>query len=368
MAEVLEEKKIYGCTVETYKKVASGKKALVYCVSVKAAKETAQQFTDNGYPADVIYGKMKKHERETIMEKFRRGEITVLTSCDILSEGIDVPDCEVAILLRKTKSLTVYIQQAMRAMRYMQDKTAIIIDHVGNILEHDLPFADRTWTLEEKDKKNEKEYDDTKYFKPKVCKDCNTINPQNLTECFHCGTEFPGRKEYETENEIELQEINAENMRKLQLIKHMKNKSLQKFLAICKSWDELLIYSGYHRYKYTWCYFQIAKNPHIKVENAYHLAKIEAIREQNKKRLADSKTVICITGDREIEKYVQEYAMKYMPKGNNLIVIIEEKTKTIIKLPIKVDLSKEVAYDGMQRHFGYRNVALKNYDDLRFIA
>ena len=38
----------------------------------------------------------------------------VLCNVDLISEGFDVPDCECAILLRPTKSLTLYIQQAMR--------------------------------------------------------------------------------------------------------------------------------------------------------------------------------------------------------------------------------------------------------------
>ena len=42
----------------------------------------------------------------------------------------------------KTKSLTLYIQQSMRAMRYRLGKTTTIIDHVGNCFEHGLPDDD----------------------------------------------------------------------------------------------------------------------------------------------------------------------------------------------------------------------------------
>ena len=57
----------------------------------------------------------------------------MLCNVDLISEGFDVPDCGAAILLRPTKSLTLYIQQSMRCMRYQPGKTAVIIDHVGNV-------------------------------------------------------------------------------------------------------------------------------------------------------------------------------------------------------------------------------------------
>jgi superfamily II DNA or RNA helicase len=50
-------------------------------------------------------------------------------------------------MLRKTKILTLYIQQAMRSMRHQPGKT-IIIDHVLNWQEHRMPDDNREWTLE----------------------------------------------------------------------------------------------------------------------------------------------------------------------------------------------------------------------------
>jgi superfamily II DNA or RNA helicase len=50
------------------------------------------------------------------VEEFRKGNIMILCNVDLISEGFDVPDCNTAILLRPTKSLTLYIQQSMRCM------------------------------------------------------------------------------------------------------------------------------------------------------------------------------------------------------------------------------------------------------------
>lgn len=107
-----------------------------------------KEFNAHGIRAIHIDGDTPKQERDDIISRFRSGEITILCNVDLISEGFDVPDCECAILLRPTKSLTLYIQQSMRCMRYKPDKRAIIIDHVGNYARFGLPDADRSWTLE----------------------------------------------------------------------------------------------------------------------------------------------------------------------------------------------------------------------------
>ena len=59
-----------------------------------------------------------------------------------------MPDCSTVILFRPTQSLTLYIQQCMRGMRYQPGKKATIIDHVGNVQLHGLPDEDRVWSLD----------------------------------------------------------------------------------------------------------------------------------------------------------------------------------------------------------------------------
>lgn len=72
-----------------------------------------------------------------------------MTSCEIVSEGTDIPVVGAAILLRKTKSLGLYLQQAGRALRpYPGKKESIILDHVGNCQTHGLPEDDHEWTLD----------------------------------------------------------------------------------------------------------------------------------------------------------------------------------------------------------------------------
>src|SRR4029077_9899150 len=80
---------------------------------------------------------------------FRAGRVMVLTACDLISEGFDVPDIEVGISLRPTHSLGLWFQQVGRCLRRSPGKEhALILDHAGNSVRHGLPTDDIEWTLD----------------------------------------------------------------------------------------------------------------------------------------------------------------------------------------------------------------------------
>lgn len=151
----MDKSEIIGDTIEQYKKLADGKRAICYCVSRAHSEHTAEMFQQAGIPAMHIDGETNAAVRAAAIEQFRQGHIKVLCNVDLISEGFDVPAMEAVILCRPTQSLTLHIQQSMRPMRPDSDnpgKTAIIIDQVGNVYRHGLPDEDRTWSLEGKKK------------------------------------------------------------------------------------------------------------------------------------------------------------------------------------------------------------------------
>ena len=180
VAALMQNSEIYGGTVEQWERLARGKKTIVYCASVEAARMTAAQFTRSGYPAASLDGTTPPEVRRQVMESFRRGDTLILCNCELFGEGLDVPDCECTVLLRPTQSLTLYIQQSMRSMRYMPDKTAIIIEHVGNCYLHGLPDDEREWTLEPK-----KNQENT--VKIRECPNCYAVYPPTMQKCPYCG-------------------------------------------------------------------------------------------------------------------------------------------------------------------------------------
>jgi superfamily II DNA or RNA helicase len=252
--ELMEHKEIYGDTVKQWKRLAEGKKTIVYCASVEAAKMTAERFSSEGYSCIALDGNTPKSERETAMARFRSGEITILCNCELFGEGLDVPDCECVVLLRPTQSLTLHIQQSMRSMRYMPGKTATIIDHVGNCYRHGLPDDEREWSLEPKHKQEN-------IVKIRECKECFAVYSPTLAKCPYCGAEATTeiRRTDRKTVEIDLVEVKR--------VEGIKNTPLCE--AELKTWDEIREFQKIKGYKFSWC-FRYAKAHGIEIPKEYH--------------------------------------------------------------------------------------------------
>lgn len=237
---------IYGDVIQNYRKLADGKQAIVYCHSVDFSEEVAEAFRSKGIAAEHADAKTSKVEREKIMSDFRSGALKVLCNVDLISEGFNVPDCEVVILLRPTESLVLHIQQSMRSMRYKPGKRAIIIDHVANYLKHGLPDTPRKWTLEERERKGNKKTD-SDAIPIKQCPQCMSVMLSSISIC-ECGHEFIAERNMEVE-EAELVEIT-------------KDFTLQANYIVTKSVDELSTmeelkaYRKAKGYKPGWVYYQ----------------------------------------------------------------------------------------------------------------
>ena len=90
-----------------------------------------------------------KLERDALIAGLGDGSLDVLTSCDLISEGLDVPSVGAVILLRPTGSLILCLQQIGRGMRPKADGSKLVVlDHAGNTVRHGLPEEDRAWTLD----------------------------------------------------------------------------------------------------------------------------------------------------------------------------------------------------------------------------
>jgi len=175
---------ITGDAVKHYKRLADGKSAVVFCVSVAHAEEVAAQFRAAGYRFKSIDGKMSAEERRGLIKDMTDGKIHGLTSCDIISEGTDIPRIEVVILLRPTKSMGLHRQQIGRGLRPFPGKQSLIIlDHAGNTLVHGLPDERVAWTL---DGGAKRETSDERAVALRNCPKCLSVHKFSPT-CPRCG-------------------------------------------------------------------------------------------------------------------------------------------------------------------------------------
>jgi len=185
MAAQVDKPTITGDAVKHYNKLAAGKRAVVFCINIDHARHVCNEFSSNGIAAEILEGKMESGERNDTIQRFRTGETKVMVTCEIVSEGFDLPAIECAILLRPTKSLSLYLQQIGRALRVLEGKDyALILDHVGSVMRHGLPDQDREWTLDgviKKKRKNEEQA-----IGVRRCPVCFAVH-KPLPKCPECG-------------------------------------------------------------------------------------------------------------------------------------------------------------------------------------
>ena len=75
-----------------------------------------------------ITGDIRRAERALMLERFRSGDAPVLVSSQVLDEGLDVPEAEVAIIVGGTGSERRHIQRIGRVLRPRPGKRARIYE------------------------------------------------------------------------------------------------------------------------------------------------------------------------------------------------------------------------------------------------
>lgn len=237
---------IYGDVIANYQKYGNGDKAVCYCASIKHSMAVAEAFNQVGISAAHLDGETPKPERNKITSDFRSGKVRILCNVDLISEGFDVPDCGCAILLRPTKSLTLYIQQSMRCMRYQSGKKAVIIDHVGNYARFGMPDDDREWTLDKKSRDKQAQCEQNS-VKAVICPECfRVFEPNEERTCPWCGALLPKKEREISEKPAELSKIEGFTLR-------------YDKPSDCKSYSELQDYAKRHGYKPGWSYIMAKK-------------------------------------------------------------------------------------------------------------
>lgn len=261
----MSSKKIYGDVIKHYKELCNGKKAIAYCASVEHSKTMCEEFNANGIPAAHIDSKTPKTERKMIMDAFRSGEIMILCNYEIVGEGLDVPDCEVCLLLRATASLTLFVQMACRCLTYYKNKRAIILDFVGNYTRFGMPTQDREWQLKGGYKRERQSNDDGTY-KIRVCKNCfGTFETADI--CPYCNTPYvTPKKEIEQIKEARLEKVKQSKAVQLQnyQLRVQAEMSQVKDIMSCKSFFEMQQWCKAHGKKSGYAYIMAKKKGFVK--------------------------------------------------------------------------------------------------------
>lgn len=178
---------------------------LGFCVSVAHAQAMEQLYRAAGIPAACLDGGTDPVLRRRMIADLGAGQLKALFSCEIVSEGTDIPSVTGVQLFRPTDSLTLYLQQVGRGLRVVDGKPyAVVLDHVGNSCRHGLPTDHREWSLEGK---TGRKSTGERALSVKVCPACFCALPSGKPKCPDCGHQFVAERRELEHVDGELQEV-----------------------------------------------------------------------------------------------------------------------------------------------------------------
>ena len=239
LAKLMDKPTITGDAVAHYRRICPGYPAVVFCVSIAHAEHVASEFRAAGYRAYSVDGGMEDDQRKRILNGLGNGSVDVVTSCDLISEGTDIPAIGCAILLRPTQSLGLYLQQVGRALRVVEGKEhAIILDHVGNVLTHGMPEEEREWTLEGEQRRKRSKKDEEKPVRVNQCEKCYAVHAP-APACPICGHVYIPKTTTPKQVDGELRQVTADAaasmMKRQKVVEVAKAQTLEELEAIAKA-------------------------------------------------------------------------------------------------------------------------------------
>ena len=251
LSDLMCQSAIYGDVIKYYRMLGENRQAIAYCTSVKHSEETAENFIQNGISAVSIDGKMPQKERNRRMDLFRSGKVQILCNCNLISEGVTLPNASVALLLRPTLSLPLFIQQACRVLTPVEGKKAVIIDFVNNVQKHGLPTESHNWSLSQSVPKRKQNNADGS-FTIRQCEYC--FRCFQGPRCPYCGKEHvPKGRELKQIKDVELKRIEEFHREE----QEQQRRNARKEQGECKTYQELYDLAKRRGYKNPsgWAYF-----------------------------------------------------------------------------------------------------------------
>ena len=347
LEDKMQKANIVGDAVQQYKKHADGLPAIAFCISIKHATDVCNQFKAAGYKSAIVHGAMSTDERDEVIKGLGNGNVQVLTSVDVISEGTDCPNVSCAILLRATKSEGLYLQQVGRILRPQPNKTAIILDHVNATRTHGFVDDNRNWSLDSEKKTRKKGQQAATVETCKKCFACYKPTPK----CPVCGYEAQSRERFIKQEQGELEELKrkeqAETEKQQQRILIGSAKTLEelekvaKILGYKKGWAYKVFHSRKQKTvpRYKASQFSRGQNNRKNASNL-NLSKKETIAK-----------IFCLPNSLQSYKMLQQYengdlhyqlgTQRVLKEGEQKVKIGQEIWETIEQKNIRNDFRWE---------------------------
>ncbi|TDM18678.1 DUF3427 domain-containing protein [Macrococcoides canis] len=111
------------------------RKCIAFSQSVEHAEKLSEAFNKQGYKSICLTGKNKPEERSFYIKKLQDegDDLEFIFTVDLFNEGVDIPEINLILFLRPTKSPIIFTQQLGRGLRKHETKEILIVlDFVTN--------------------------------------------------------------------------------------------------------------------------------------------------------------------------------------------------------------------------------------------
>jgi len=133
---VCNDKLILNIVRDSIPFIEKSKKAIVFAVDINHAEALNKVYKMESIKSGVVHSNMEKESSTGEIDKFKNDEIKVLISVSMLTIGFDVPETDLAILARPTKSQNLYKQMVGRVLRKPDGKTHAVLLDAGNVIKN----------------------------------------------------------------------------------------------------------------------------------------------------------------------------------------------------------------------------------------
>lgn len=195
--EEMDKPTITGDAISHYQSICEGVSMIVFCVSVAHAEHVAEQYRAAGYRATSVDGSLSDEDRDDRITGLSTGKYEILTSCELIGEGLDVPAVGAVQLLRPTQSLGLHLQQIGRIRVSESRECGFVLDHVGNVgsmvngrwvVKHGFASTEHKWSLDPG-----KKVQGDKGPPTRTCEQCFSVHIAKPV-CPYCGYVYPKKE------------------------------------------------------------------------------------------------------------------------------------------------------------------------------
>jgi superfamily II DNA or RNA helicase len=167
--------------IDALKKSVDHKSIIVITSSIKHAQIVYNLVSDQ---AVIIHSQLPNEKNKDSMKRFKDGQVRILVSVIIASEGLDCPIASCLWFMRPTRSARLYMQAAGRVVRLHESKDHALLLDYGRVYEnlgciYDIDLGDG------KEKKK----------KFVICPMCEAILKDTVNKC-HCDYQFMSQCQY----------------------------------------------------------------------------------------------------------------------------------------------------------------------------